>query len=238
LETKKERRIGEMARINNKDSFVIAKSIINALIDQVPIKQQIIESMSQILNVNRCTVFKIFRGKNKKMFCGVFAGVPVNEYSIDVVESLNDHPDIKKVVDGRKILLVADPKENPLTSYFSQAIIKNNVNQILYIPLVFEKNSKRTIGVVVIDAIAERKAFNEEEIEFCAEVGGLISLILEREEVLIEEMRDKIINRVVGLGGFARRLKKINREFSKDVRIIIKEIKTVEKIFPRGEGKF
>ena len=111
-----------MAEISYKDYLTIAKVVVNALINQVSVKQKIVESLSKILTIERCSVFKVFWSEDKRMFCELVAGVPVDEHGIGVVGPLSDHPDIKEVIRARKVLLVNNPKENPLTSYFRSAI--------------------------------------------------------------------------------------------------------------------
>lgn len=223
--------------IDRKALLEITKTLVGSIINKVPIQQQMVQKLSQILDVKRCVVFKIFSQNSGEEWCEITAGV--GGHGLGLREPIVKHPDLEEIIKIKKILVITDPKENPLTSHFRAIIEKENITQILYLPLISELEAKleaKTIGIIVIDATGEKQEFSPDEIEFCAEVGELISLIIGQEEILIQEMRDEILNRIVPLGGFARRIDKLTKEFSSNVKIIIEETQRVEEMFPK-EGR-
>ncbi len=206
------------------------REVLEALAEQRSVKQAIVESMADILGIERCAVFKIYRKEEDRrvILCKIVAGIPKNEHKIGLTEEIHRYPDIQRAIETKKVLFIQDPKDNPLTFYFVDAVIEKDINQILYIPIFFNNRSKRTIGVVVLDAIGKRR-FSDEEVEFCQEIGRVLSLILEQEEVIVENVRDKFLNKTVGLGGFAERIRKHSQK-------IVEIISEMEKeIIPKGD---
>jgi transcriptional regulator with GAF, ATPase, and Fis domain len=218
-----------MSNLNRKSILEIAKTLVGSIINKTPIQKQIVKKLSEILNVERCVIFMI----NSENCIEIVAGVPEGEHGIGFKQEISKHPDIEEAVRKRKVFIINDPKSSPLTYHFRNIIEQKEINQILYLPLVSEITGK-TIGVIVLDATKDKLRFDPEEIEFCSEVLELISLIVDREEILIEQMRDLIINRITALGGFANRLNKLSQEFSRNVNIILEEIKRLEKICPKS----
>ncbi|MGA2110337.1 MAG: hypothetical protein ABSH25_22140, partial [Syntrophorhabdales bacterium] len=103
--------------------------------------------------------------------------------------------------------------------------------EIAYIPLFIEEDS-RPAGVIVFDAVHGR-AFSKDEIEFCSEVAELLSLLLGQERIMLQHFRDAIINKVVPLGGFARRLQENLRTTLDYIEIIRKEAIEIDCILPK-----
>ena len=117
------------------------------------------------------------------------------------------------------------------TAYFGGIIEAKDVSEIAYIPLFIEEES-RAAGVIVFDSVHGR-AFSEDEIEFCSEVAELLSLLLGQERMVLQHFRDAIINKVVPLGGFARRLQdKLLTTFDY-IEIIRKEATEIDCIIPK-----
>jgi len=226
------REVKSMENISRRAILGITKTLVGSIINKIPIQQQIVQKLSEILNVQRCVIFKL-SDDGVSDDIEITAGVPIEEHGIGLRESICKHPDIQEAIRRRKIMVITDPKDSPFTAQFKQVIDQKSIAQILYLPLISELNGK-TIGVIVIDAVGEKSGFEYEEIEFCTEVGELISLIIDREEILVEQMRDLIINKIVALGGFAVRLNRLTKEFALDAQAIMDEIKKIEKLCPKG----
>lgn len=236
----------------SKGCFKISKDVILAIFDGKPIQQVIVERLSKILNAQRCVIF-IISADNEGTYCEMTVGVPADEHGFGLKEIINSekHPDIWEVVWGKAVLHIKDPELNPLTAHLTEIVRQKNISEILYIPLVikiaFEAENKdpkairmsneKSIGVIVIDALDGRK-FSEEEVEFCAEVGQLLSLIINQEEIFIQKARDRSIGSIVSLGAFAKRIRD-------EAEVIIKNVAEIEEsLFPhagdvlkKGDGK-
>ncbi|MEN6617345.1 MAG: GAF domain-containing protein [Syntrophorhabdus sp.] len=203
---------------------------------RVRIKQSILKELAEILGAERCVLFKInCEGKNGTFneSCEIIAGVPAEEYMVNPgnKESLKAHPDIQAAITNGKTLLIKDPYNDSRTAYFEDMLIKKGVSQILYIPIYVEDRGK-AVGVIVIDGVLG-KQFDEDEILFCSEVAELISLLVGQEAAILQHFRDGIINRIVPLSGFARRMRE-NMEVTLDyLEIIHREAEEIDKVLPK-----
>ena len=227
--------------IERKAFLQITKALIlgmrNGLTDpSACMKQNIIEELAAVLEVKRCVIFKI--GEDEvdgclKEFCEIAAGVPLEEYGPDFrgKSALDAHPDIEAAVRKGGVLVIKHPMSDERTAYFRGIIEKKDVSEIAYIPLFVEDDS-RSAGVIVFDAVHER-AFSEDEIDFCSEVAELLGLLLGQERIMLQRFRDAIINKVVPLGGFARRLQENLRTTLDYIEIIRKEAIEIDCILPK-----
>ncbi|HUJ90664.1 MAG TPA: hypothetical protein VLX12_10740, partial [Syntrophorhabdales bacterium] len=141
------------------------------------------------------------------------------------------HPDIKSAVQNGRVLVIKHPLSDERTAYFKGIIEKKDVSEIAYIPLFIDEDSQ-SAGVIVFDAVHGR-AFSKDEIAFCSEVAELLGLLLGQERIMLQHFRDAVINRVVPLGGFARRLQENLRTTLDYIEIIRKEAIEIDCIIPK-----
>jgi len=227
--------------IERKAFLQITKAMIlglrNSLTDpRVKIKQSILKELAEILGVERCVLFKITcEGVNGTVneSCEIIAGVPVEEYLTQSgnKEPLDVHPDIEATIANGRTLLIKDPHDDPRTSYFKGIITRKDISQILYIPIYVEEGG-RVVGVIVIDGI-QGKEFNEDEILFCSEVAELISLLVGQESAILQHFRDEIVNKIVPLSGFTRRIRENMRATMHYIEIIDSETEKIDKMLPK-----
>ncbi len=202
----------------------------------VMIKQSILKELAEILGAERCVLFKIdCEGANLTFneSCEIIAGVPAEEYLAQAgnKEPLKTHPDIEAAIMNGRTLLIKDPYTDDRTAYFEDIIIKKDISQILYIPLYVEENG-RAVGVIVIDGI-HGKTFDDDEILFCSEVAELISLLIGQESAILQRFRDEIVNKIVPLSGFARKIRENMETTLKYLEIIHTEAEEIDKILPK-----
>lgn len=209
----------------------------NSLTDpSVHIKQTIMKELAEILGVERCVLFKIAHEGIDGTFkesCKIIAGVPSAEYASQPnnKEPIIVHPDIEAAVKNGKTMLIKDPRNDVRTAYFENMITKKNISQILYLPIYIEESGK-AVGVIVIDAI-QGKEFDEDEILFCSEVAELISLLVGQESAILQHFRDEIVNKIVPLSGFTKRLRENMETTLNYIEIIHKEAEEIDKILPK-----
>ena len=110
-------------------------------------------------------------------------------------------------------------------------ITKKDISQILYLPITIEE-SGRAVGVIVIDAI-QGKEFDEDEILFCSEVAELISLLVGQESAILQHFRDEIINRIVPLSGYTKKLRENMEATLAYLEIIHKEAEEIDRVLPK-----
>ena len=204
------------------------------------IKQNIIEELADILGVERCVIFKVASDEideTREDVCEIIAGVPLSEYQSDLAkkERLEIHPDLKAAVENKGMLLIKDPGNDSRTAYFKGMVEKKQVSEILYVPLFVEEDGQ-PVGVIAIDAV-QGKQFSEDEILFCSEVAELVSLLLEQERVIFQHFRDEIINKIVPLGGFAKRLRENLQTTLNYIEIIHEHASEISTIVPKKLGQ-
>jgi len=192
---------------SRKGILKVVKAIIESITWQ-EIFNQAAEQITHNLEVERCTIYRIFN-KDGQYWCEIVAGVPVKEHGIGLKEELVKHPDIQAAVDSQENKIINDPEVNFLTSHFREIILDKRINQILYIPA-----SKEIVAVV--DATKEKKCFSSEEIEFCSDVGQILALVFNRIQTDLQEWRHLAINPISVIGGYAKRIVEAARRLDEE----------------------
>lgn len=203
-----------------------------------PIQQKILEKLAEILQIQSCIIFRIFaKYAERKTYCKITAGVPIAEHKIGLEEELEKHPDIADaLMHYERFFKITNPSQDWRCSYFKEIIETKRITEILYIPLLAEVNNEKKVkGVIVIDrTVDEGRQFDEEEIEFCCQVAELLAIIMTREEVILNEIRDTVLNRLICVGGFSDRLAKLISRIFKDgeeLKSVLEEVKILETLF-------
>jgi len=216
----------------------------------------LVQNMLEILNV-LCSCLKVKRVTFWQIFdsdCKIIVGIPVEAHGIGQRDLISSHPDIEYIINSKNsIHLVEDPEINPLTAYFLKIIEQNEINAILYVLILGEIE-----GVIVVDAVNEKKIFRYEEIELCQVAGKLITARIvsydffletlwnEINWICLQDLRHQLMNPAQVIGGFgkmiAKEIKKANEEgrtvtlleqekLLRQAEAIEKEARKIEKIF-------
>ncbi|MBU3925797.1 hypothetical protein KJ763_01360 [Patescibacteria group bacterium] len=197
------------------------------------IQQRIIEKLAEILSIRSCIIFRTFLHKEERqLYCKITAGVPKDDHGVGLEELLDKHPDVKHATSQKqRFIVIKNPCENELCSYFKSTIERRKISEILYIPLLVEvEGSPKTKGAIVIDKRSyDGREFNEEEIEFCCQVAELIAMLITYQENIFDEIRDKILNKVVSIGGFGKKLKKASDQLA----VVLEDVKKIEDTFSK-----
>jgi hypothetical protein len=215
----------------------IVLSLQKGLVDpSANMEQDIIEELAAILGVERCAVFEI--GYNEidgevVSSCELVAGVPLAEYESKLHQKLPllFHPDLEYAMGNGQILVIEDPRSDPRTEYFKDSIERIGVSEIVYLPLHHEDDQSGA-EVIVIDAVGGRR-FDDDEILFCSEVAEFLNMLLGRETILLQHLRDVIINKMIPLEGFALKLRDNLQATLGYVSIIYREAEEITSILPK-----
>jgi len=227
--------------IERKAFLQITKAMILGLRDSltdpsVQIKQSIMEELAGVLGVERCVLFQITCEEvdgTRAEWCEIIAGVPCEEYVFGPgrKEPLGAHPDIEAAITNKKPVLITNPHADKRTAYFDSMVERKNISQILYLPLFTEEGGEAA-GVIVVDTVQGRQ-FSEDELLFCSEVAELISLLIGQERAILQHFRDAIVNKIVPLSGFTKRLRQNMQTTLNYVEIILNETEEIDKILPK-----
>lgn len=189
--------------------------------------QGMIEELCTIVEVERCVVFRLYR-EDGEYWSEEFARNPKSEREAESKKILLcEKPDVLHVFETRQIMHVTNPRENQLTSYFHGIVEEKDINQILYLPLTIGPSTKKVRGIIVLDAVG-KVVFDQEDTDFCAFIGELISRKLHQEDIRDEQENDRIRNRTMGLGGFTRRILANAKKILEEAEIIAGEVQQLE----------
>lgn len=189
--------------------------------------QGMIEELCAIMDLERCVVFRLYK-ENDAYWSEEFARNPKCECEGELKRiPLSEKPDVLRVFEMRDILHIVNPHDNPLTVHFHEIVERKSINEILYLPLTIGSSTKKVRGVIVLDAVGNI-VFGQEEKDFCAFIGELISRKLHQEEIRDEQENDRIRNRTMGLGGFTRRILRNAKKILEEAEIIAGEVQKLE----------
>jgi len=203
----------------------------------------LVRQIIKTLHVERCAIFRILPDETACLI----TGEPRDKHGLGMKFSFDQLPLMKDAVESKSYLLSEEPWKDERTLNTRELIYHEGINAILLLPLLAQDE---VIGVIAIDATKDKKSFSEEEIYFCLILANQASLLLERDlrhkereekEVLVifgqaaAEAAHRILNPLVVIGGFARRLvKKLeNSPLQKDAQTIVESVDKLEEIVNR-----
>lgn len=126
---------------------------------------------------DRCVIFRIFLKVD--WMCKIVGGVPQGHHNVGLIDPLIFHPDIDDIVLGKEVISIKNPRESDLTAYFREIIFRQNIKEILYVPILLDGLNAE--WVIVVDACGER-VFSLSDIEFFGRLEELFSFLLWREK--------------------------------------------------------
>jgi signal transduction histidine kinase len=190
--------------------------------------QSIAEWLAAAMDVERCVIAEIGREEGAyKFVAGIATAGPA--HTLGVNYRIDNCPPITEVLRTKKMRLVDDmATAKYVECYYMRDLIEAiDIKSILFVPVL---NDQEDVGfIIILDAIHEKRSFNDIEIEFVSDIATIINELPEfarRQEhrnhlvtlgsvssTVAHEMR----NPLVAIGGHARRLKKIvTRKYGDD----------------------
>ena len=193
--------------------------------------QRASKELAQIMGVERVVIFKIYRKDHlSALICELVAGTPEGVHKIGFSNWLSGHPDIELAYNNKKVILINDPKTNPATEHFRPTIMHNDINQILYIPLVSASDKPYVRGVIVLDALRNRE-FSMEDCCCCECAGELISMTLNYMDAIELLLEDKTLNPAVAEAGIFGNILKHAAKIKELVEPFVDAAKKTEETF-------
>lgn len=175
-------------------------------------------------------------------------GEPEKKHSIGGILSFNQFPYHVEAVEDKRIVQKKEPGLDPKNNHSKDLIYTEGITAWLILPLLVEDDVK---WLMVLDAKWPRMEFTSEETLFCELLTDSAALLLERDKIQREEAEKKnltilaeaaaeavhrIKNSLTPIGGFARRLAKLDiNEFSRRGKEycdeVVNEVNKLEKLF-------
>ncbi len=182
--------------------------------------QFIAERLAAALAIERCVIAKINRDDGIYEFV---AGVAISgpPHTLGVNYRIEDCPPIVEVLRTKKMRLVDDMMRAKCAEcYYMRGLIEDiDIKSILFVPVLDDQDE--VSFVIILDAIREKRCFNDVEIEFVNDIATIVDELpnyglrheRERRILMLGEMSAAIAHEIRNpihlLGGFANRAYKI-----------------------------
>ncbi|OIP77568.1 MAG: hypothetical protein AUK17_03560 [Parcubacteria group bacterium CG2_30_44_18] len=182
--------------------------------------QFVAERLVAALDIERCVIAEVnCDGGVYKFVAGVATSGP--PHTLGVSYRIENCPPIIEVLRTKEMRLVDDIATAKYTEcYYMRGLIEAiDIKSILFVPVLDDRGE---VGfVIVLDAIREKRSFNDIEIEFVNDIATIINILPEfsrRQEHqnrlamlgrVSSTVAHEIRNPLVTIGGFARRAKKV-----------------------------
>ncbi|MDX2480937.1 MAG: ATP-binding protein [Desulfuromusa sp.] len=154
------------------------------------ILQQVVNSVAQVLSVNRCSVAMTREDEDFVYVMASSDDPGVNGLRID----LELYPEIQDTIATGRPLLIDDIFRHPLMEPVRANLQGLAFNSILVLPMV---DRQRSIGVLMLRSARPISGFSEDEISFCQLVANLATSALRLAEV--SALEQKIRQRELGI---------------------------------------
>ena len=190
----------------------------------------LVKKVIEVLEIKRCSIFRVFPESET---VHLMVGEPAEEHGVGMRFSFEELQALKETIERKSQILIIEPWQDKRTQNSKELIYFKGINAMLFTPLAAKDE---VIGVIVADAVNEKKNFNQEEIHFCAILSNLAGLLLERDllhkQQAAAEASHQLRNPLASIGGFARRLvKKIQEpECRNYAEIIVRETERLESV--------
>lgn len=194
---------------------------------------QAVIDLAKIFGVERICIFLKDMDDQMILACGH----PADKHGIKNKKELREHPALQQTMEKKKMLLIKTPNQDSRVACTPQFCEIYQINASLFIRLEI---NKKPIGVIVIDAVGEKKKFTKDDIKMAKEIALLATKEIHNRQRIENAARQRtmwlvaaalaheIRNPITAIGGFALRLHKENpTEASK---IILTESQRLESL--------
>jgi PAS domain S-box-containing protein len=169
---------------------------------------------------SRCTILLVDQKKNR----AVVVAETKSDRELNIPLNLKNYPEIRKVIETRKPLAIADVQRHPLMREMKKILAAKAVYSLLLVPVFYQKE---LIGIIFLRAVEAKYDYRPADIRFARLVSDSLALALKNlrlARLAVEESREKeqAISRAKYSGAVSRRLEKLF-EYASDGLIIIND---------------
>lgn len=201
----------------------------------------LMRKITEVLKVERVCIFEVLEGLEEFR---LVMGEPEGKHGIGETFQYGKFKDLREVVETKSELQKKEPGLDSSIEHSKELIYIEGITAWLILPLLIEDE---VIWVMLIDAKWPRTEFTTEEISFCLRLTDSVGLLLERDkrqreldekesmaevgEVAAEAVH-QIRNRLVPIGGLAKRLAKLAQDEKQKTysEAIVCDVEALEKI--------
>lgn len=149
-----------------KSAFLDVSRSLSATVSPYETLYTIVVKIAEIIEVKRCSIIYVDSGGGKGFVMASHDSKEIKHLEID----LNKYPEIQKVVETGKEVVINDVLSDPILSSYREVLGLLNIRSIMAFPITFKDS---LIGTLVLRTSRREAPFNEREIRFC----GVISLL-------------------------------------------------------------
>lgn len=153
-------------------------------LDTVEILQRVVGSISEVIDVRRCSITMIREDSEVGYVLASSDDVGVNGLRIDLAK----YPEIQETLRSGRPLLIDNIHRHPLMENVLPYIEKLGFDTIMVLPMV---DRQRTVGVLVLRTARSSVGFTEDEISFCQMVANVASSALKMSELRQAELANQ-----------------------------------------------
>lgn len=195
----------------------ISKAIFSTL-DTGEILYLIVKKISEIMNVTRCSIILIEKGKDTGRILATYEDPAINNLNIDLVK----YPEIMEAVKKEQPVIIKDVETEPLMKDVQDIVRSIGIKSILVFPIQYIKG---TVGALYLRTSRKDIEFMDKEIKFCQIMCSMAAValknshlfdIINREKVLLEKMA--VTDDLTGLYNHRFFVKRLNEEFKRAKR--------------------
>lgn len=137
----------------------------------------IVVKIAEIIEVKRCSIIYVDAGGGKGFVMASHDSREIKHLEID----LNKYPEIQKVVETGKEVVINDVMNDPILSSYREVLGLLNIRSIMAFPITFKDS---LIGTLVLRTSRRETPFNEREIRFCGVISHLAASPLRNAYIL------------------------------------------------------
>ncbi|MFQ5846389.1 MAG: GAF domain-containing protein [Candidatus Methylomirabilales bacterium] len=172
-------------------SQVQALSQLRASIVTSPMRDRImgdiVRRFVEGMHVDRCAITLAAPGEASAHLIVGYDRFKENPWVEGINLSLDRYPEIRRVLETQKPLVVPDVAEEPVLSGIRDLLLSLPIRSMVVVPLFRQDH---TVGVVTVSSRGPVRAFTRGEVEFCQTLANQAALTLEK-SALFEEVQDR-----------------------------------------------
>ena len=139
---------------------------ITSTLDSREVLYSIVNKISEIIQVNRCSIVRIDPEETKGYV--VATNEDPNIYNLEI--DLKKYPEIQKVMETKKVIIINDIHSDPIVESVRKDIEEmTNYQSLLVLPVIMKQN---VIGTILLRTARRKRSFEEREIQFCQIVAN------------------------------------------------------------------
>jgi len=134
----------------------------------------ILETTAKASGSNRVSYWDYFQDR---IYCRQLYNLEKNEFTHGDELTKDDYPYYFLIIKNGSQIVVSDVEKNKIAEiFYKEYIVKNNINSILYTPVLINGELK---GILSLESVGKLKAWDNEDITFSKSVSDSISITFE-----------------------------------------------------------